>query len=439
MLYQFLRFLVTIGIRFYYKEIKIVNRKNVPENGPCIYIANHPNTLMDAWMIGYASKIPIFFMAKGTLFSSPLKNRILRSLNMIPINRRGEGATKGVSNNDSFEACYQILKEGKCLLIFPEGTSHLERHLRELKSGTARIALEAEKRNGNKLGIKVVPLGLNYLDADRFRSRVLIHVGQAIELTDYHEDFAINQSKTAKKLTEQFRIRLEQVLVNSTEKETELMVDELHDIFQSKYIKQSKRGVQGEIDLLKQIRDKMDEFSIAEPWKISEIKTLLLELKSKLNQFEIRADLLDRRFRLKMFFRQIFVSLIFMIIGLPLFLFGIVHNIFQYKLTDKLVPKLTKDIEYYAPLSVLLGLILYPISYLSFMFLLKYTFELNFWQQISYFALMPITGLLAYSIHAYYKHIAIKWRFMTFLMRRKELVQDLKKQKEQLRTLVFGS
>jgi 1-acyl-sn-glycerol-3-phosphate acyltransferase len=304
MLYQILRFLVTIGIRFYYKEIKIVNRKNLPENGPCIYIANHPNTLMDAWMIGYASKIPIFFMAKGTLFSSPVKNRILRSLNMIPINRRGEGATKGVSNQDSFEACYQILKEGKCLLIFPEGTSHLERHLRELKSGTARIALEAEKRNGNKLGIKVVPLGLNYLDADRFRSRVLIHVGQAIELTDYYEDFAINQSKTAKKLTEQFRIRLEQVLVNSTEKETELMVDELHDIFQSKYIKQSKRGVQGEIDLLKQIRDKMDEFSIAEPWKIAEIKTLLLELKSKLNQFEIRADLLDRRFRLKMFFAR---------------------------------------------------------------------------------------------------------------------------------------
>jgi hypothetical protein len=128
-----------------------------------------------------------------------------------------------------------------------------------------------------------------------------------------------------------------------------------------------------------------------------------------------------------------------LIIGLPLFLFGIVHNILQYKLTDKLVPKLTKDIEYYAPLSVLLGLILYPISYLSFMFLLKYTFELNFWQQISYFALMPITGLLAYSIHAYYRHIAIKWRFMTFLMRRKDLVQDLKKQKEQLRTLVFGS
>ena len=262
MLYKILRLLVTVGIRFYYREIKIVNKNNIPSTGPCIYIANHPNTLMDAWMIGYASKLPIFFMAKGTLFSSTIKNKILRSLNMIPINRRREGSTKGVSNSDSFEACYRILEEGKCLLIFPEGTSFLERHLRELKSGTARIALEAEKRNGNNLGIKVIPFGLNYLDANRFRSRVLIHVGQAIQLKDYlhstNDEIAQNQSKSAKKLTEQFRIRLEQVLVYSSEKEMELLVDDLHEIFHSKYIKQEKKGVQGEFDLLKQIRDKID-------------------------------------------------------------------------------------------------------------------------------------------------------------------------------------
>jgi 1-acyl-sn-glycerol-3-phosphate acyltransferase len=52
-----------------------------------------------------------------------------------------------VSNQDSFDACYRVLEEGKTLVIFPEGTSFLERHLRELKSGTARIGLEVEKRN----------------------------------------------------------------------------------------------------------------------------------------------------------------------------------------------------------------------------------------------------------------------------------------------------
>lgn len=438
MLYQILRFLVTIGIRFYYKEIKIINRKNLPEAGPCIYIANHPNTLMDAWMIGYASKVPIFFMAKGTLFSSPLKNKILRSLNMIPINRRGEGATKGVSNQDSFEACFQILEQKKCLLIFPEGTSFLERHLRELKSGTARIALETERRNGSKLDLKIIPLGLNYLDADRFRSRVLIHVGQAIKVKDYVKDFEVNKASAAKKLTEVFRIRLEQVLVNSSIKEEELIVEDLHQIFSSKYIKQSKKGVIGEFDLLKKIRDNIEEIKLTHEWKIEEIKQVLQNLKEQLNQFEIRPDFLDRRFRSKMFFRQVLFSILFLLFGLPVYLFGLIHNLLQYKLTDLLLPKLTKDVEYYAPISVLLGLILYPLFYLSFMFTMKYSFDLSFWEQVIYFFSMPLTGLLAFSLHSYFKHVLVKWKFIFYLLRDKQKMEDLKREKDRLRNLVFA-
>ena len=438
MLYRFLKLIVTIGIRFYYKEIKIINRKNLPDSGPCIYIANHPNTLMDAWMIGYASKLPVHFMAKGTLFSSPLKNKILRSLNMIPVNRRGEGTTEGVSNKDSFEACYSILENKKCLLIFPEGTSYLERHLRDLKSGAARIALEAEKRNGASLGIKIVPLGLNYLDADRFRSRVMIHVGQAVSIENYVRDYEQNPGPTAKKLTEVFRIRLEQVLVNSAEKEDELMTEELHEVFSSRYIRQNRTGVTGEFDLLKKIRDKMEETKLTSPWKIAEIREILKELKSSLNQYEIRSDFLDRRFRTKMFFRQLLVSVFLLLIGLPVYVFGLVHNFLQYKMTDLIVPKLTKDVEYYAPLSVLLGLILYPLAYLAFMFGMKQLLQLNFWDQLAYFISMPLSGLLAFSMHAYFKHISLKWRFIYYLMKDKQKMQELKREKDKLRALVFG-
>lgn len=438
MLYRFLRLIVTIGIRFYYKEIRIINRKNLPESGPCIYIANHPNTLMDAWMIGYASKIPIHFMAKGTLFSSPFKNKILRSLNMIPINRKGEGTMGGVSNKDSFEACYTILESKKCLLIFPEGSSFLERHLRELKSGTARIALEAERRNQGKLKVKIVPLGLNYLDADRFRSRVMIHVGQPVFVENYLKDFETNPGPTAKKLTEVFRIRLEQLLVNSSEKEEELMIEELHEVFSSKYIRQSRKGVAGEFELLKKIRDKMEETKLTSPWKTAEIRETLENLKSRLDHYEIRSDFLDRRFRTRMFFRQLLVSVFVLLIALPVYVFGLLHNFSQYKLTDVFVPKLTRDLEYYAPLSVLLGLILYPLVYLAFMFGMKYTFDLPFWDQLAYFISMPVSGLLAYTLHVYLRHISVKWRFIYHLLKDKQKMQDLKQEKEKLRALVFG-
>lgn len=437
MLYKILKAFVSIGLRFYYREIKILNKSNLPEKGPCIYIANHPNTLMDAWIVSFAAKEPLFFMAKASLFSSPMKMKILKSLNMIPINRREESAISGVSNKDSFEACYSILEQGKSLLIFPEGTSFLERRLRELKSGTARIALEVEKRNNSTLNIKIIPIGLNYVNADSFRGKVLINVGQAISIQEYALENENSPGKAAKKLTEQFRVRLEQVLVNSSEKEDEILADYLFQIFSSKYIKNSEKGVKGDLLLYKKIRDKITEISLSQPWKIEEINNSVVSLKSKMSQFAIRADFLDRKFRLKMFVRQLLFSFIFLLIALPIFLFGFIHNIIQFKLIAVLVSKISKEVEYNAPLTVLCGLFIYPLSYLVFMFSMKMFLDFTFWEQLIYFASMPIFGMLAYSIFRYYKHFEKKWKFVFSILRNEQELVELKVQKEKLRKLVF--
>lgn len=438
MLYRILKIIVAIGIRLFYKEIKVKNRKRLDVTGPCIILANHPNTLMDAWVIGHICKQPIHYMAKATLFKSPIKQKILRSLNMIPINRKGEGTISGVANQDSFEACYQLLEEGKTLVIFPEGTSYQERHLRELKTGAARIALEVEKRNQGNLGLQIIPIGLNYLQADRFRSGILINVGNPMEIDNYLNDYNQNASTAAKRLTEQIRIRLEQQLVNSEAKEEEKLTEELHAIFTSKYIKTDEKGVAGEVKLIRQIRDAIAEINIAQPWKIDEIKTLLGQLQWQLNKFEIRADFLDRRFRSRMFFRQIAVSIIFLLIGLPAFLFGLVHNILPYKLTDLLIPKITKEVEYYAPIAVLLGLIFYPLTYLGFMFGVKIWLDLTFWQQFGYFWTMPLFGMFAYSFYNYLKHISFKWKFVFLMINNKQTMIDLQEQKRVLREMIFG-
>jgi len=208
MIYRILRLIVGLGIKIYYKEVTVKNTRALEHDGPMIIIANHPNTLMDAWMIGYACSKPIYFMAKSTFFNSPLKRKILKSLNMIPINRQVDGKIKGINNTDSFEACYQLLEEGKTLVVFPEGTSIPERKLRELKSGTARIALEAEARNNGNLNLKIVPIGLFYSQAEKFRSSVLISIENGLFATDFLTEYSQNASLAAKKLTKVFRLHL---------------------------------------------------------------------------------------------------------------------------------------------------------------------------------------------------------------------------------------
>jgi 1-acyl-sn-glycerol-3-phosphate acyltransferase len=441
MLYKVLKVLVSIGIRFYYREIKIKNIKALDYQGPAILVANHPNTLMDAWMMGYVSKKPIYFMAKATFFNSPLKLRILKSLNMIPINRAGEGKTRGVSNVDSMEACYQLLESGKTLVIFPEGTSYQERQLRDLKTGAARIALEVEKRRltnstSNQRSVQIIPIGLNYLEANRFRSSVLVQVGQAISPENYVEEYLQNSSSAARKLTELMRSRMELLLVTMDQKEEEKLVDSLYKMLHSYYLKSESKGVEGEILRIREIRDSIQQLSLTQPWKIEEIKEILNELEWKVNKFAIRADFLDRRFRSRMFIRQIFLSIVFLIFALPFFAYGFIHNYVQYKVTDLIIPRITREIEYYAPLAVLIGLVLYPSAYFGFLYLAGFFFELNAFQKAIYFWSLPLFGFFSYTFYNYLNHISFKWKFIFLALNNPSVVEELKVKKEKLRSLL---
>jgi 1-acyl-sn-glycerol-3-phosphate acyltransferase len=433
MLYRLLKLIIGLNIRIYYREVRVKNRSLLQQEHPMILISNHPNTLMDAWMMGYICRQPIYFMAKATFFDSKFKMWLLKSLKMIPINRVGEGTTEGVSNQDSFSECYRILQQGKTLVIFPEGTSLLERHLRELKSGTARIALEAEAINQGKLGLRVVPVGLNYTRAEKFRSSVFVNIGQPILVSDYLKEYEQAKGKTAKKMTEQFRVRLEQLIVTSNTKKEEYLVDEAMQILQSKYTRQGVENAEEEYKLLRQVRDRLEEFSVTEAYKIEEISSLVNQISWETKKLNIRADFLDRRFRSRMFLRQLAFSIFFVLLALPIYFFGMIHNYLQFKVTDVLVPKITKEPEYCAPIAILIGCVLYPSVYAVFMYLFADLTHVFGWKVI-YFLSMPFTGLFAYLFYKYMLHIGYKWKYIFLMINKKEALNSLKESRDKLKT-----
>ncbi|WP_107038507.1 1-acyl-sn-glycerol-3-phosphate acyltransferase [Brumimicrobium mesophilum] len=438
MLYRILKFIIGVGIRLYYKEIRVNNRDNLANgNKPMIIIANHPNTLMDAWVIGMVCKQPIYYMAKATLFDSKFKLKLLRSLNMIPINRKGEGITEGVDNNDSLSECYKVLAEGKTLVIFPEGTSYKEKILRELKTGTARIALETEKLNGGKLDLQIVAVGINYSQPEKFRSNILIDIDQPRGVMSYYELYITDKRKAVRNLTDQFRNRLEKVLVTTETKEEEELLDEIYKVLNTKYIASHDKGVQRQVNELKDIKSKIDELKLVQPWRIDEIKQSIKSMDWKLEKMRVRADFLDRKFRSRLFLRQILTSLIFILVALPMAVFGVIHNIFQYLFTDWLVPKLSKDIEYYAPLAILVGIVLYPLTYSGFAVTAHYVFNLSWLGIMAYLILMPLMGIFTYWFFKYLKHISYKWRYMFLMFDQKETLHELQKEKKRMKELLF--
>jgi glycerol-3-phosphate O-acyltransferase/dihydroxyacetone phosphate acyltransferase len=86
-----------------------------------------------------------------------------------------------VDQTQVYEAVFDRLSAGGAVGIFPEGGSHDRTELLPLKAGVAIMALGALAANPDS-GLKIVPCGMNYFHAHKFRSRAVVEFGNPVEV-----------------------------------------------------------------------------------------------------------------------------------------------------------------------------------------------------------------------------------------------------------------
>jgi 1-acyl-sn-glycerol-3-phosphate acyltransferase len=174
--------LVRVVANTFFRRIDVVGLENIPADGPVIFAGNHPNALMDGWLlIAKCERWALYFLADAKLWQYRMLVPMLNATGAVPVVRREEHDGK-VDNQQAFEKVYEIIESGKCMGIFPEGISHAESQLVKLKTGTARIALAVAARGNTN--VKIVPCGLNYIHRHLFRIQVLIVFGEPIDFSE---------------------------------------------------------------------------------------------------------------------------------------------------------------------------------------------------------------------------------------------------------------
>lgn len=163
------------------------HQERIPRSGGALLVFNHVSHLdpvTDAVFVHRQKRVPRF-MAKHSLVQVPLLGRILVGSGGIPVYR-------GQSNaGDALRDAHKALREGKIVVIYPEGTITRDPDgwLKNSYTGVARLALENE--------VPVIPIarwGTNFiLDGYQRKFRpfprktVTFLVGQPIDLTAYRE------------------------------------------------------------------------------------------------------------------------------------------------------------------------------------------------------------------------------------------------------------
>lgn len=176
MLLKVFKFLLRVALYIFCKKTEVINRLRFADKGPVLIVANHPNSFLDAILIGSLFNEKIHFLARGDAFKHKTHRFFLKMLNMIPIYRLSEGKENLHLNEYAFEQSTRILQSGGMVLIFIEGICKNSHILQPFKKGAAKIALHAN----TPIPLKILPIVITYDSFFRFGKTVRIEAAQSI-------------------------------------------------------------------------------------------------------------------------------------------------------------------------------------------------------------------------------------------------------------------
>jgi 1-acyl-sn-glycerol-3-phosphate acyltransferase len=220
-----IRWAVRWFVAVYYPRIEIVDADLISQTQPVLLCANHGNSLIDPVIIGIAARRPVRFMAKAPLFDHPVLGPPMSALGMIPAFRGSDDPKQVRRNLESLDVGAKVLIDGHAMGIFPEGKSTDHAHLEMIRSGAARMAIQAAEE-GVK-GVQVVPMGIAYERKEQFRSSVLVQIAQPIDIDELLQRHNGDGRKARHALTAELETRMKQVVVHLDDPAWEPWLDDL--------------------------------------------------------------------------------------------------------------------------------------------------------------------------------------------------------------------
>ncbi|MEY3051888.1 MAG: hypothetical protein RLY31_1673 [Bacteroidota bacterium] len=232
LIYFLFKWLVRLTLRWFYSRTTVVGTAAGTHSAdpPCIVVTNHPSTLLDPLNTAVRLDFPVHFLANASLFRNRFANWFFNTFFCIPIERYQDTGGRPLNNTASFRRAIEHLARKGSLYIAPEGTSYIDRRLRKIKTGTARIALEAEQSAQFGLGLTILPIGLNYTDPTAFRSEVLLVFGSPIPVGEYRDLETQDPIAAVQALTDRIRDSLASLMIDTHDEAEEKQLSILESL-----------------------------------------------------------------------------------------------------------------------------------------------------------------------------------------------------------------
>ena len=387
---SFARRLVRSLVKFYYPRIEVTGAENVPQSGPVLLVANHPNSLIDPVLLGIAARRPMRLMAKAPLFDIPLFGKLLRALGMVPAYRGTDDRSLVARNHESLAEAAKKITMGQAMGIFPEGRSHDAHQLSLVRSGAARLAFQALAEGAR--GLKVVPVGLHYEQKERFRSAVWIKVGEPVDAAEWLAQHGGDDHLAMRTLTAELNSRLKAVVLHLDEAEWEPLLEQLEALLPAAGFK--RRDALTGLRRQQAAVDAINYFHRTDRPRAESAAARVRAHAEALRAAGVPADEAELSLRGGRLFGSLALTLLKLTTGALLGLFGAITHLAPYlfvRVVSAWIPapgRMTLALN-----RLLLGLPVYGAWYGLMAWWLSGYFVT--WVVVTWLVLMPVSGLLA--------------------------------------------
>ncbi|MCG8015952.1 MAG: lysophospholipid acyltransferase family protein [Candidatus Thiodiazotropha sp. 'RUGA'] len=412
-------------VKIFYRRFEVSGLENLPEEQGIVLCANHVNALADPVVIQAATQKAIRPLTRSGLFDNPLLRPVLQRIGAVPIYRRDDPGVDVSRNRDTFEKCYGLLAKGETLIIFPEGQSHDDSKLSELKTGAARLALGTIEMTGTEPA--VIPVGLTFPQKGQFRSAVLVQFGKPIELT-----FAasLTDEQKTNELTERIRQGLTSLTLNAESWEEIHLVNRVERFFALRHGRYHRRNLQQRFRAQQRIIEAQKLLRNYEP---DQVRALIIQLK----HFERICHYCGvKDYQLSIDYKPTLIVLyVLRMIGMlmvvfPIALWGIVNSYIPYQMTKHSARLFARGTNQYDTAQMVLGLVSFSSVWSLQVYLI---FQYFGWPwALTYIASLIISSAVLLTVRGEKQRIFENIRVFFLFLRKRDLKSYLRKKRQAL-------
>jgi 1-acyl-sn-glycerol-3-phosphate acyltransferase len=315
--------------------------------------------MLDVLLLAASTRRTLHFLAKATLFANPILGPVLRLCGVLPVHRRKESPGRMEENLGTFEACHRLLAAGGAIAIFPEGVSHDREAVLPLKTGCARIVLEAEARQGFGLSTVIVPVGITFSNRELFRSDALVVFGEPLDPSRHFEAYREGDpGEAVKALTRELESALKTVAPHVPREEDEKLLGTLRGFFADAAAPTSDRLL---VD--RTLVEAVADFRDRHPFDYARLRRQVLGYRRVLDVLGLSHGEIDRTYRLGPIVRYLAPRVLLAVAGLPFFVAGALFHYVPYKIPSLLARFLATEPVERATVKLLAGLVTFPLFY----------------------------------------------------------------------------